>query len=48
MVKSSRRYRELLQKITKPLYSPSDAVELLLELSNAKFIETVDLHIVLG
>jgi len=48
MVKSSRRYRQLLQKITQPLYSPSDAVKLLLELSNAKFIETVDLHIVLG
>jgi len=48
MAKSSRRYRQLLKKITKPLYSPSDAVKLLLDLSNAKFIETVDLHIVLG
>lgn len=48
MAKFSRRYKQLLQKITQPLYSPSEAINLLLELSNAKFVETVDLHIVLG
>lgn len=48
MAKFSRRYRQLLQKITKSLYSPSEAIKLLFELSNAKFVETVDLHIVLG
>ena len=48
MRKSSRRYRQLVQKITKDLYSPLEAVNLLPKIANAKFVETVDLHIVLG
>jgi len=48
MVKSSRRYKQLLKKIKHPLYSPSNALNLLLEIANANFIETVDLHVVLG
>ena len=48
MRKSSRRYRQLVQKITKNLYSPIEAVNLLPKVANAKFVETVDLHIVLG
>lgn len=48
MIKSSRRYRQLAKKITKDAYSPVDAIRLLLEIANANFIETVDLHIALG
>lgn len=48
MSKSSRRYRQLLKKITKPTYSPLEAIQLLLEVSNANFIETVEVHIALG
>ena len=48
MSKPSRRYKQLLKKITKSVYSPSEALQLLFELSNANFIETVDIHIVLG
>nr|YP_009589099.1 50S ribosomal protein L1 [Corallina ferreyrae]QBL75615.1 50S ribosomal protein L1 [Corallina ferreyrae] len=46
--KFSRRYRQLLQKVTQPLYSPVDAINLLHEVSNANFIETADVHISLG
>nr|YP_007878183.1 50S ribosomal protein L1 [Calliarthron tuberculosum]AGA63794.1 50S ribosomal protein L1 [Calliarthron tuberculosum] len=48
MSKSSRRYRQLLQKINKTCYSPLDAIDLLYEVSNANFIETADIHILLG
>lgn len=48
MSKSSRRYKQLLKKITKPVYAPLEAVRLLSEVSNANFIETVDVHIALG
>ena len=48
MSKSSRRYRQLLKKITKPIYAPLEAIQLLFEVSNANFIETVELHIALG
>lgn len=48
MSKSSRRYRQLVQQITKNSYSPRDAVELLLQVANANFIETVDLNVSLG
>lgn len=47
MSKSSRRYQQLLKKITKSEYSPLEAVQLLFEVSNANFIETVDIHIAL-
>lgn len=48
MSKSSRRYRQLLKKVTKSFYSPLDAVELLHQVSNANFIETADISILLG
>lgn len=48
MSKSSRRYRQLLKKITKSIYTPLEAIQLLFEVSNANFIETVELHIALG
>lgn len=48
MSKSSRRYRQLLKKITKPIYSPLEAIQLLFEVSNANFTETVEVHIALG
>ena len=48
MSKSSRRYNQLIKKITKSVYSPSEAIALLPELSNVNFIETVDVHISLG
>lgn len=48
MPKSSRRYKHLKQKITKMLYSPVEAIELLDKVSNAKFVETADVHILLG
>lgn len=48
MSKSSRRYKQLVQKVTQNLYAPVEAIALLLELSNAKFDETIDVHISLG
>nr|YP_009774002.1 50S ribosomal protein L1 [Caulacanthus okamurae]QIZ74619.1 50S ribosomal protein L1 [Caulacanthus okamurae] len=49
MVKHSRRFREILQKIEKnKLYNPIQAIELLKDLSNVKFVETMEAHIVLG
>lgn len=48
MSKKSRRYRQLVQRVIKKPYSPVDAVNLLPEIANAGFIETVDLHISLG
>jgi len=48
MSKSSRRYTQLLQKIDKSIYSPLEAVNLLPNLSNVNFIETVDIHVALG
>lgn len=48
MSKSSRRYNQLLKKITQSFYGPVEAIALLKELSNAKFIETADVHIALG
>lgn len=49
MQKHSRRFRNILLKIDKSkLYDPLDALSLLKEVSNAKFNETVEVHIVLG
>ena len=48
MRKSSRRYNQLVKKITKLSYGPLEAIQLLFELSNANFIETADVHISLG
>ena len=48
MPKSSRRYRQLLSKVTQSYYSPMSALDLLPQVSNAKFDETVDVHIALG
>lgn len=48
MAKSSRRYKQLLEKLADRLYSPVDAINLLHEISNANFIETADVHILLG
>lgn len=48
MSRSSRRYRQLVEKITESSYSPLDAINLLLQLANANFVETIELHILLG
>ena len=48
MPKSSRRYKQLMQKIKKSVYSPLEALQLLPEIANANFVETVDVHIALG
>nr|YP_009394009.1 ribosomal protein L1 [Polysiphonia sertularioides]ARW62571.1 ribosomal protein L1 [Polysiphonia sertularioides] len=49
MVKHSRRFTEVLQKLDKNvLYSPDQALELLQKLSSVKFIETLEAHISLG
>nr|YP_010471036.1 50S ribosomal protein L1 [Synarthrophyton patena]UVF62865.1 50S ribosomal protein L1 [Synarthrophyton patena] len=47
MSKSSRRYCQLLKQVTKYLYDPLEAIQLLKQVSNAKFIETADVHILL-
>ena len=46
--KLSRRYKNVLQYINKKVYSPIEALDLLSKISTAKFIETVELHILLG
>lgn len=48
MQKTSRRYKQLLKKIIKPLYSPLEALQLVDQISNVNFVETVDVHIALG
>lgn len=48
MKKQSRRMQENLKKIKDDLYSPADAIELLKNTANAKFVETAEAHIVLG
>nr|WCH54814.1 ribosomal protein L1 [Hypnea edeniana] len=49
MRKHSRRFQEVLQKVDRSkFYKPIDAINLLKDLSNVKFIETIETHIVLG
>ena len=49
MNKHSRRFSQILQKVDKnKLYAPEDAVILLKNLSNIKFVETLEAHIALG
>nr|YP_010902959.1 ribosomal protein L1 [Hypnea flava]WCH55013.1 ribosomal protein L1 [Hypnea flava] len=49
MRKHSRRFQEVLQKVdSSKLYKPIDAINLLQDLSNVKFVETIEAHIVLG
>lgn len=48
MRKLSKRYRVLLDQVDKRLYEPREAILLLKKLSTAKFIETAEVHIVLG
>lgn len=48
MRKLSKRYRSLLNQVDKRLYGPREAILLLKKLSTAKFIETAEVHIVLG
>nr|YP_009396490.1 ribosomal protein L1 [Polysiphonia scopulorum]ARW65676.1 ribosomal protein L1 [Polysiphonia scopulorum] len=49
MVKHSRRFLNILQKVNKDLlYSPNEALNLLQELSSVNFIETLEAHISLG
>nr|YP_009502071.1 50S ribosomal protein L1 [Porolithon onkodes]ASB29673.1 50S ribosomal protein L1 [Porolithon onkodes] len=48
MQKTSRRYKQLLKKISKPIYSPLEALQLIDQISNVNFIETVDVHIALS
>lgn len=48
-MKKSKKYREALSKIDREkLYSPLEAVNLLKEIANAKFDETVEVHVRLG
>nr|AYR06396.1 ribosomal protein L1 [Rhodogorgon sp.] len=48
MHKFSRRYRELLDQVTQQVYAPIDAIQLLKKLSNARFVETAEMHVSLG
>nr|YP_009511549.1 ribosomal protein L1 [Gracilariopsis mclachlanii]AXI97426.1 ribosomal protein L1 [Gracilariopsis mclachlanii] len=49
MKRHSRRFNEALQKVNyNQLYSPLDALNLMKNLSNINFIETAEIHIVLG
>nr|YP_009397526.1 ribosomal protein L1 [Dasyclonium flaccidum]ARW66712.1 ribosomal protein L1 [Dasyclonium flaccidum] len=49
MRKRSRRFLQILQKVDKNLlYSPQQALDLLKQSSNVKFIETLEAHIDLG
>ena len=46
MVKHSRRYSAVAEKVDpEQSYGPKEAMELLKEVSTAKFVETVELHI---
>jgi len=45
----SKRYREIAQAVDKTkLYDPEEAMELIQKIANAKFDETVEVHIRLG
>lgn len=49
MRKHSRRFQQILHKVERDkLYSPMKGLSLLKSLSNINFVETVELHIVLG
>nr|QJH88366.1 ribosomal protein L1 [Pterocladia lucida] len=49
MPKHSRRFQQILQKVEKyKLYAPLEGLSLLKSLSTVNFVETVELHIVLG
>lgn len=48
MQKLSKRYKSLLSQVDKRLYEPREAILLLKKLSTAKFIETAEVHVVLG
>ena len=48
MQKTSRRYKQLLKKISKPIYPPLEALQLAGQMSNVNFIETVEVHISLN
>ena len=48
-MKRSKRYREIAQAVDKTkLYDPEEAMELIQKIANAKFDETVEVHIRLG
>nr|YP_009392769.1 ribosomal protein L1 [Bostrychia tenella]ARW61331.1 ribosomal protein L1 [Bostrychia tenella] len=49
MRKHSRRFLQILKQVEKNiLYSPEEAVNLLQKVSNVKFTETLEAHVVLG
>lgn len=49
MRKYSRRFAQILQKVDKnKIYAHDEALSLLKELSNIKFVETLEVHIALG
>lgn len=49
MAKKGKKYREALAKVERErLYSPLEALSLIKEVANAKFDETVEVHIRLG
>jgi large subunit ribosomal protein L1 len=48
-MKRGKRYKELAKLIDRgPLYDPADAIELVQKTANAKFDESVEIHIRLG
>lgn len=48
MKQHSRRYKQVLEQITKQNYDPIQAIQLLKRISNANFVETAEVHIALG
>lgn len=48
MYKRSKRYKNLLSIVDKQLYHPREGITLLKQVSTAKFIETAEVHVVLG
>lgn len=48
MVKMSRRVRQALAKIEAKLYSPIEAINLMQDTANVRFIETAEVHIALN
>jgi large subunit ribosomal protein L1 len=48
MSKFSRRYVQLINQVKQSSYDPIEAIKLLKKVSNAKFVETADVQIMLG
>lgn len=48
MKKRSKRYKDLRKKLENKIYSFSQGIKLVKEMANAKFDESIEVHIVLG